>query len=59
MTISAQLLHDSLVYAAITTVGHFAFPYLIVFGILAYILTYTAELITKSMDASESRLAMK
>jgi len=59
MSIAAQLMHDSLVYAAITRVGHYAFPYVLLFGILAYIFTLTAQLITKSMEASEARPVMK
>jgi hypothetical protein len=59
MSIAAQLMHDSLVYAAITRVGHYVFPYVLLFGILAYVFTLTAQLITKSMDASEARPVMK
>lgn len=59
ISIASQFVPDSLVFGALTRVGHFAFPYVILFSILAYIFTMAAELITKSMDATETRLHMK
>jgi len=55
----SQLMPASLVYAALTRLNHLALPYVIAFSLLAYVATLVADLISKSMDATETRNYMK